>query len=116
MDFSLAAQSGHASWDGGTSRPHCGQIHVNIRSLYPMLPRRGRPLFWARKGSEGKRGRIPGPAANAIEGTGPEFHRHEGLGTKRAFEMAGRLAGKAKARIVIGMSENNDDPLTPPAQ
>src|SRR5260370_41596084 len=30
----LAAQSGHLSYDGGTSRPHVGQIQVNIQSLY----------------------------------------------------------------------------------
>src|ERR1035441_9392805 len=26
----FAAQSGHSLYDGGTSRPHCGQIHVNM--------------------------------------------------------------------------------------
>jgi hypothetical protein len=79
-DFSLAAQSGHASYDGGTSRPHCGQIHVNMQFLSPMLPRCGALALAAActAASESKRGRVPDPAANAVESAGAEFHCHEG--------------------------------------
>jgi adenine/guanine/hypoxanthine permease len=43
-DFALAAQSGHASYDGGTSRPQVGQIQVNIQSLYSHATAEG--LAW----------------------------------------------------------------------
>src|SRR5690242_4534692 len=32
LALSVFVQSGHSVYAGGTSRPHCGQIHVNMNS------------------------------------------------------------------------------------
>ena len=74
------------------------------------------PAVWVSRALEPERGRISDFAANACEGTWDEFHSHERFGRKRAFETPCLLAAKAKARIVIRVPENNDNPLSPFAQ
>ena len=66
--------------------------------------------------SKSERGRISHFPANPIQSTGAEFHRHEGLGRERAFWRPRLPAGEAKARIVIGMAENDGDVFTPLSQ
>jgi hypothetical protein len=48
------AQLGHSEYDGGTSQPHLGQIHVNIVFPFLHLPQprlrsRTATFFWKRK-------------------------------------------------------------------
>jgi hypothetical protein len=57
-------------------------------------------------GSEAERSRIPNFAANPIESVGDEFHRHESVGREWALKRACHLSGKAKARIIVRVSEN----------
>src|ERR1035438_655369 len=67
-------------------------------------------------GSETERNRIPDFAANPIESVGDEFHRHERVGREWALKRARLLSGKTKARIIIRVSENEDNVLALPAQ
>jgi hypothetical protein len=66
-------------------------------------------------GSEAKRNRIPDLAANAIESAGDEFHRHESVGREWALKRARHLSGKAEARIILRVSENEYNVLSLPA-
>src|ERR1035441_2001011 len=67
-------------------------------------------------GSEAERNRIPDFAANPIESVGDEFHRHESVGREWALKRARLLSGKTKARIIVRVSENEDNVLSLPAQ
>ena len=64
--------------------------------------------------SEG--GRISHLPANSIQSTWAKFPRQEGVRRKRAFERACFPAGEPKARIVIGMTENDNDVFAAPPQ
>ncbi len=66
-------------------------------------------------GSEAERNRIPNFAANPIEGVGGEFHRHECVRWEWALKRARHLSGKAKARIIVTVSENEYNVLSLPA-
>ena len=63
-----------------------------------------------------ERGRVSHLPANPIQCAGAEFHRHESVGRERAFERACLPTAEAKARIVIGMAENDNDVFAAPSQ
>jgi hypothetical protein len=63
-------------------------------------------------GSEAERNGIPDFAASPIESVGAEFQRHEGVGREWAVKRARLLSGKAEARIIVRVSENEDNVLT----
>ena len=66
--------------------------------------------------SEAKRNRIPDLAENPIESVGDKFHRHESVGREWALKRARHLSGKAEARIIVRVSENEYNVLSLPAQ
>lgn len=66
--------------------------------------------------SESECGRISDLASKPLQGARAEFHRHVGTWREWAFETACVLAGEAEARIVMRMTENDDDALTRLAQ
>ena len=103
----------------GVIRPEHSNCTQNVSKRTKVRPQIWRYAFHTARLcaiSNPKRGRISDPAANAVESTEAEFQRHKGVLRERAFERARLLARKAKAWIIIGMPDNDDDPLTPLAQ
>jgi len=64
-------------------------------------------VYWYCPGT----GTVNGLGADPVQGSGAEFHCQKSFAPERTFESAGFLARKAKSRIVLGMAENQDDPL-----
>lgn len=61
-------------------------------------------------------GGIPDNTVNSLQRAVREFQRHECLGRERTGQVAGLLGRKAKSRIVIPVSEDDDDAFTPIAE
>jgi len=53
---------------------------------------------------------------NSFQRALSEFHRHECLGRKRTGQVLSLLAREAKARIVVFVSQHNDDAFPSPAK
>src|ERR1039458_4361213 len=82
----FAAQSGHSLYAGGTSRPHCGQIHVNMyvpQSYFNAQRYRRRNTGGRRPGGRGgKNGSLRAGTwcRDSTRGCGPPLRRPRAVG------------------------------------